>query len=178
MSLINQLIAKKQPNTVSFYPCCSKDILETYDILSKISDLVIYCDNSTSSFKYFESIKAKVPKAIFIHDDAIKTLESLQVIDIFFYRRDSAYEGGSGLYFFGDKYFPSVVSKLNSNGALIISDGSNARGKNWSKMKRKNGFSNYGRSFIKSIDQNYLQIKGNGEVISIDVLPLNTIPID
>jgi hypothetical protein len=173
MSSIDQLIAKRLPNTVSFYPCCSKDILETYEILSKISDLIVYCDTSTSSLKYFESIKVHIPKAIFIHDDAIKTLESLKFIDVFFYRRDSAYEGGSGLYFFGDKYFASVVSKLNSKGALIISDGSNSRGKNWSKMKRKNGFFVYGRFFIKSATQNYLHMKGNGELISIDVHPSN-----
>ena len=41
MSSIDQLIAKRLPNTVSFYPCCSKDILETYEILSKISDLIV-----------------------------------------------------------------------------------------------------------------------------------------
>lgn len=56
MSSIDQLIAKRLPNKVSFYPCFSKDILKTYEILSKISDLIVYCDNSTSSLKYFESI--------------------------------------------------------------------------------------------------------------------------
>lgn len=162
-----------QPKRISFYPCCNYDILESYDVLDQISDQIIYCDRSTSSLKYFESISKQVPNAIFKCGDAIQILRDLEMIDVFFYRRDSAGEGGSGLFFWGDQYFPLVVEKLNPDGAKIISDGSNSRGKNWRKIKRTNGAIIYGRKFNKSINQDLIYLKGNGEVITIDVEPVN-----
>ncbi len=161
-----------QPKIISFYPCCHYDILESYEVLDQISDQIIYCDKSTSSLKYFESIRKQVPNAIFKCEDAIKVLKELEAINVFFYRKDSAGEGGSGLFFFGDQYFPLLVEKLSPYGSKIISDGSNSRGKNWRKMNRTNGAILYGRKFIKSINQDLIYLKGNGEVITIDVEPL------
>ena len=79
-------------------------------------------------------------------------------------------EGGSSIYFFGDSVFPFIAEKLNKNGALIISDGSNARGHNWRKMKRKNGVELFGRQFKPADEQKYFECRGNGKVIEIVVI--------
>jgi hypothetical protein len=165
----------KQHKTISFYPCCLFDFIEPYNILSKLTDEVIFCDISKSAQRRYKELRDKMPQSRFILADAIETIEKLQQIDIFFYRKDSGGEGGSRIFFFGDKVFPILVKKFNPNGAEIISDGSNARGKNWSKMKRNNGVQLYDRYFKKNAIQNYLELEGNSQLISIKVLGLNEI---
>lgn len=161
-----------QLNTISFYPCCLFDFLEPYNILSKLTDKVIFCDISKSSLKRYEELKDRMPHSKFILADAITTIESLDQIDVFFYRKDSGGEGGSRIFFFGDRVFPNLVKKFNPAGAEIISDGSNARGKNWRKMKSNNGVHLYDRYFKKNESQKYLELKGNRQILSIKVHPI------
>jgi hypothetical protein len=119
-----------QPKKIAFYPCCSHDFDESYSILSKLADRIIYCDLSKSAQKKFIAELASFPKAQFILRDAVEAIKEIDCIDVFFYRKDSAGEGGSSICFFGDKIFPLIVEKLNKNRAFIIRDGSNARGSN------------------------------------------------
>ena len=154
---------------IAFYPCCADDFNESYAILNELVDKVIFCDLNISAQQKFNEHCASFPKAQFILKDSIEAIKEMDCIDVFFYRKDSNGEGGSSIYFFGDKIFPLIVEKLNKNGALIISDGSNARGSNWRKMKRKNGVKLYGRSFKPANEQKYLECRGNGYVIEIKV---------
>jgi hypothetical protein len=154
---------------IAFYPCCSDDFADSYLILSELVDTVIFCDVSKFAQKKFIEQRMNFPKAQFILMDAIEAIREMKCIDVFFYRKDSAGEGGSCIFFFGDRIFPFIVEKLNKNGALIISDGSNARGANWRKMKRKNGASLYGRNFKPAENQEYYNCRGNGPVLTIEV---------
>lgn len=162
----------RQHKTISFYPCCLFDFSEPYNILSKLTDEVVFCDISKSAEKRYKELKDSMPHSKFFLADAITTLESLEQIDIFFYRKDSGGEGGSRIFFFGDRVLPLLVNKFSPNGAEIISDGSNARGKNWSKMKRNNGVQLFGRYFKKNEVQNYFELEGNRPILSIKVHPI------
>lgn len=163
---------EQEPMTkIAFYPCCANDFTEPYSILSEIVDEIIFCDISPLAEKEFHKQQASFPKASFLLQDVIIALKEINYIDVFFYRKDSTGEGGSAIYFFGDHVFPLIVEKLNKDGALIISDGSNARGANWRKIKRTNGATRYGRIFKPTNDQPYIEIRGNGPVLRIEVLP-------
>jgi hypothetical protein len=156
---------KPEHKKVAFYPCSADDFDESYAILDELVDEIIYCDLNISAQRKFNEQRRSFPKAQFILRDAVDEIKEIECIDVFFYRKDSNGEGGSALYFFGDKIFPFIVEKLNKNGALIISDGSNARGSNWRKMNRKNGVELYGRFFKPADEQRYLECRGNGPVI-------------
>lgn len=155
---------------IAFYPCCADDFEESYAILSELADEIIYCDLNKSAHKRFNEKQGSFPKAQYILRDAVETIKEMDCIDVFFYRKDSSGAGGSCIFFFGDKIFPFIVEKLNKNGALIISDGSNARGSNWRKMSRKNGVKLYGRNFKPADEQKYLECRGNGPVRTIVVI--------
>lgn len=155
---------------IAFYPCCADDFEEPYRILSELADEIIFCDLSKSYEKKFYGFQILYPKAKFILNDAVKTIIDLEVIDVFFYRKDSNGEGGSAIYFFGDKIFPLIISKLNKDGAILITDGSNARGSNWRKMNKEKGVLLYDRYFIPAKDQKYFELRGNGPLLQINVL--------
>jgi len=157
---------------LALYPCCSTDFAVPYEILSPLVDQIIFCDKSKSAADIFNVQEALFPKATFWLKDAIDAIKEINQIDVFFYRNDSAGEGGSRLFFFGDSIFPILVEKFNPHGALIISDGSNARGANWRKIKRNNGAIKYSRQFRPALEQKYLQIKGNKPIIIIEVAPI------
>ena len=154
---------------IAFYPCCANDFEESYAILSELVDKIIFCDLNKNAQNKFNEKRPFFPKAQFILKDAVEAIKEINCIDVFFYRKDSGGEGGSAIYFFGDRIFPFIVEKLNKNGVLIISDGSNARGSNWRKMSRKNGVELYGRFFKPADEQRYLECRGNGPVITIKV---------
>ena len=147
-------------------PICKK-----YHFINKL-DEIIFCDNSITAQTEFNIQQHLYPKASFLLRDAILAIKEIEQIDIFFYRKDSNGEGGSSIYFYGDNIFPLIVEKLNPKGALIISDGSNARGANWRKIKRKNGAVRYNRQFKPTDEQQYLTLRGNGPVYKIMVLPV------
>lgn len=166
------IIVELEPMTkVAFYPCCATDFAEPYKLLCELVDEIIFCDSNPTAEKEFIKVKLSYPKATFLLQDVIIALKEINQIDIFFYRKDSNGEGGSSIYFYGDIVFPLIVEKLNKDGALIISDGSNARGANWRKIKRTNGATRYGRTFKPSIEQPFIDIRGNGPVLRIEVLP-------
>jgi len=76
-------------NKLAFYPCCSDDFVESYAILDKLVDKIIYCDLSKSAQKKFDEQHAFFPKAQFLLKDAIETIKEISCIDVFFYRKDS-----------------------------------------------------------------------------------------
>ena len=154
---------------IAFYPCCADDFEESYAILDELVDEIIYCDMNKSAQRKFNEKRTSFPKAQFILRDAVEAIKEIDCIDFFFYRKDSAGAGGSCVFFFGDRVFPFIVEKLNKNGAIIISDGSNARGANWKKMSRKNGAELYGRQFKPADNQIYYNHRGNGPVLTIIV---------
>ena len=158
-------------NRVAFYPCCANDFAEPYRLLCDLVDEIIFCDNNPKVEKEFTKLKLSYPKATFLLQDVIIALKEINHINVFFYRKDSNGEGGSSIFFFGDHVFPLIVEKLNKDGAFIISDGSNARGANWRKIKRTNGFIKHGRTFKPTIEQPFINIRGNGPVLRIEVLP-------
>jgi len=164
-----------QHKKIAFYPCCATDFAEPYRLLCELVDEIIFCDNNPSAEKEFIKLKLSYPEATFLLQDVIIALKEINHIDIFFYRKDSNGEGGSAIYFYGDHVFPLIVNKLNKSVAHIISDGSNARGSNWRKMKRTNGVIIYDRFFKPAKEHKYAQIRGNGPVLTIDVYPVDPI---
>jgi len=78
----------------------------------------------------------------------LAAIPALPVIDVLFYRRDSAGgEGGSGLFVLGDVFLRPFLEKFSTDGGLIITDGSNSRGGNFEKMTRSSGLSKFSREF-------------------------------
>jgi hypothetical protein len=101
--------------------------------------------------------------------DAREVIQRLDTINVLFYRRDSDGEGGSGIYVLGDGYMKQLLPHLPSNGGLIITDGSNQRGRWFDKMTRKNGFSKYGWQFAPAVDQ---RLGSEGlTIITVEKLP-------
>jgi hypothetical protein len=84
-------------------------------------------------------------------------ISRLSVINVLFYRRDSAGEGGSGVFVLGDSFLPHILRRFPPEGGLIITDGSNSRGGNFEKMMRSNGMHKHGWSFTKSCDQPFIE---------------------
>jgi len=71
------------------------------------------------TIKNFHTIK------IFCHfRDAFEVFQELDMLSVFFYRNDSSGEGGSGVWWLGERLFNMIIDKL-VDGALIITDGSN-----------------------------------------------------
>ena len=85
-------------------------------------------------------------------------IPALPVIDVLFYRRDSAGgEGGSGLFVLGDVFLRPFLEKFSTDGGLIITDGSNSRGGNFKKMTRISGLSKFSREFKAAKTQPLLE---------------------
>ena len=94
-----------------------------------------------------------MPAASFIVGDVREVLPSLPTIDVLFYRRDSNGEGGSGVYILGDSILPVILGRFSVDGGLIITDGSNSRGGNFTKMTRQSGLRKHGWNFIRLAEQ-------------------------
>lgn len=124
----------------AFYPCCANDISEPCELLRDIVENIYFCDPliNTDKTENFDHSSTS-PVKILLPFKAEDVLEKIPNIDVLFYRRDGASEGGSGLFVLGDSFLPQILSKFNSNGGLIITDGSNSRGNIYRTMKRANG---------------------------------------
>ena len=127
------------------------DILRPLEILKPFADEVIFCDKDIHLAAEHQFLIAKrpnvAPRARVQCGDARDTVKDVEHIDVLFYRRDGVGEGGSGLFVLGDSFLPAVLARFPLNGGLIITDGSNSRGSNFTRMIRKSGLEKHGWRF-------------------------------
>lgn len=148
---------------VAFYPCCDRDIEEPLTLLKPFVDDVIFCDiNSSLLPRWRASISSLVggPNASFRVGDVRQVISTIEIIDVLFYRGDSAGEGGSSVFVLGDSFLPSILERFHPEGGLIITDGSNSRGSNFERMIRKSGMKKHGWSFHNLPEQPYVEHNG------------------
>lgn len=141
-------------------------------ILRTYVDEVIFCDVDQTLLSQWQKICATTsfdggPTAHFRVGDAREVIQSIEWIDVLFYRRDSDGESGSGLFVLGDEVLPQIVNRFPVDGGLIISDGSNARGNNWRTMRRKRGLPMGGWLLKKAPEQPLLEPHGLTVIASL-----------
>lgn len=145
------------PRKIAFYPCCGRDVQEPLSILTGMVDEVIFCDISPrhrESWKAYEQNNGvSRPQATFITNDVRVEVDQLTGIDVLFYRRDTEGEGGSGIFVLGDSFLSPFLKKFNPAGGFIITDGSNSRGGNFERMKRKSGLIKHDYQFNAQEEQ-------------------------
>lgn len=171
---------------IAVYPCCESDIAEPTRIIKKagLADQVIFCDKKKNFRSRAPGVQGAAwsnPKTKFFHNavkqnlslpcsfvqgDFRATLDELPIFDVFFYRRDSQREGGSGLWMFGDILFPRILGKMLGRRSYIISDGSNDQHNIFKEIQAPGGFKIYGRHFQLHKQQlpEYPQLK----IITVD----------
>ena len=147
---------------IAFYPCCADDISEPRQLLTELVDEIIYCDRRKPRSWSFESKRIEPPIVRFVQDDAKQFIPKLPPIKVFFYRRDSSGEGGSGLYLLGKKWLEEILRHFSPEGGLIITDGSNSRSGLFRKMIRPDGYTrnSWGWRFRPALEQNWLESHG------------------
>ncbi len=132
----------------AFYPCSNSDFLRPSEILSKYVDEVVFCDPDLSLKTEFMSSMSswgkRLPAARLISDDARRGIQTLERIDVLFYRRDSTGEGGSNVLVLAKPFLPTVLEKMPSKGGLIITDGSNRGNHYYRKTFRIQGVKKFG----------------------------------
>jgi hypothetical protein len=146
---------------VAFYPCCGLDIKRPLELLHRYADEVIFCDINESLLPRWKRIvsteTATEPLPSFLIGDVREAISQVAVMNVFFYRRDSPGEGGSGVFVLGDSLLPHILQRFPAEGGLIITDGSNSRGSNFERMIRPNGMYKHGRLFTKSCNQPHIE---------------------
>lgn len=142
---------------IAFYPCCAGDIREPALALAGIVDEIIYCDISRR-LRDDPTIGSEGPKRTFWRKDMHLALEQIPRIDVFFYRRDGVEEGGSGIYMLGRHVFPKILARMANNPGLIITDGSNARGNYYHKMRRNSGLVLEGKHVTQRPEQRFTEL--------------------
>ena len=147
---------------IAFYPCCAGDISEPRRLLTGIVDEIIYCDRKRPPSWSRDAKVERMPVIRFIEDDVKSFIPQLPTISVFFYRRDSSGEGGSGLYLLGKRWLPEILKHFVSEGGLIITDGSNSGGGLYRKMKRPDGYTkeSWGWRFQPALKQRWLESHG------------------
>ena len=152
------------PPKVAFYPCCCSDFVEPVSLVQPYADRIVFCDIDERlkpdwNVKKLLLSKSPVQSELRI-DDARNVVAALSNIDVLFYRRDSAGEGGSALFVLGDSVLPSILAKFPIRGGLIITDGSNSRGSNFKRMIRPSGLRKHGWRFNLAQNQPLLESHG------------------
>jgi hypothetical protein len=159
---------------VAFYPCCGDDVREPLILLRDYVDEVIFCDvDERLSSKWHRIASAtefNSPAATFRVRDVNQIVHTLSVINLLFYRRDSAGEGGSGVFVLGDSVLPLILRCFPAEGGLIITDGSNSRGGNFKKMMRPSGLTKHGWKFSRASEQPY-EDKHQLHIICVTPIP-------
>ncbi len=125
---------------IAFYPCCADDISESRHLLTGLVDEIIYCDHRRPRSWSSESKQTEPPAIRLVQGDVKQIIPDLPPIKVFFYRRDSSGEGGSGLYLLGKKWLGEILNHFSPEGGLIITDGSNSGGGLFRKMIRPDGY--------------------------------------
>lgn len=124
---------------IALYPCCASDILEPLQLLEGYVDEVLFCDVSAAGEPLVAAHTARKPRPTYVQRDLREYIDQVGQIDVLFYRRDGAGEGGSGLYILGDEWLRKLLPKFKQPGGLIITDGSNSRGNAYRKMRQQSG---------------------------------------
>jgi hypothetical protein len=142
---------------IAFYPCCGVDIEQPLMLLKNYVDEVVFCDMEKRLSSHWRQVAAdavnNLPSATFRVGDLTQIANELPIINLLFYRRDSAGEGGSGVFVLGDSVLPLILQRFPSEGGLIITDGSNSRGSNFERMIRSRGLTKHGWTFNRAYEQ-------------------------
>lgn len=146
----------------AFYPCCADDIEEPRRLLAGIADEIIYCDIRRPRGYRHPTPTDGLPSVTFERSDLNAYVDLLPLVHVFFYRRDSPSEGGSGLYLLGKEWLPRILRHFPDEGGLIITDGSNRGSGIFSKMIRPSGYlrKTWGCQFWPSREQPWLNTHG------------------
>ena len=117
-------------------------------MLSSYVDEVIFCDPCPHLKTEFVSLMAQrsehLPSARLISDGARRGIETLERIDVLFYRRDSRGEGGSNVLVLAKPFLLTVLERMPPEGGLIITDGSNHGNHYYQKALRPQGVNKFG----------------------------------
>lgn len=139
---------KLQRHKIAFYPCCARDFLEPLEILSTYVDEVVFCDLNRSLQAELSDLMAlkpgHFPSVRSISDNARRGVQTLERIDVLFYRRDSMGEGGSRVLVLAKPFILTVLEKMPPEGGLIITDGSNRGNHYYRKTFRPQGVKKFG----------------------------------
>lgn len=111
-----------------FYPVCARDYLEPLNLLKGWVDHLIFCDlnvtphNRSALQQIRETIALhSLPEASFLLGDVLSALSTIRPVDVFFIRRDSSGEGGSGLALLRAERIRLVLNVIKPGG-LIVTD--------------------------------------------------------
>lgn len=139
---------KLQRHKIAFYPCCARDFLEPLEILTNYVDEVVFCDLSTSLKADLSDLMVSKPEQLpfarSISGDARRGVQTMERIDVLFYRRDGMGEGGSRVLVLAKPFLLTVLEKMPPEGGLIITDGSNRGNHYYRKTFRPQGVKKFG----------------------------------
>ena len=135
---MNALIGRPDLERIAFYPCCASDIRAPAEALAGLVDEIIFCDISPN-LRDDPTCGGHLPRRQFLRMDVIEAIGSIERIDVLFYRRDGTSEGGSGVFVLGRNVLRRILQKMPCQDARIITEGSNARGGTFRKMRRSSG---------------------------------------
>ena len=160
---------------IAFYPCCGRDVEEPRRILAGEVDRIVLCDINPALERLWKRVAGMtptgdgLPTTEFWVGDALPALSRLNSIDVLFCRRDSDGEGGSRLFVLGDVFLRAVLPRFASKGGLIVTDGSNSRGNNFTRMVRSAGLVKHGWRFAASSYQPYRAQHGLWRISAIPI---------
>jgi hypothetical protein len=147
---------------IAFYPCCAGDIAEPRHLLTNLVDEIIYCDlRKSKSWSQVDST-SEYPIASFVQEDVRTLIEKLPTIQVLFYRRDSAGEGGSNLFILGKSMLSRIITHFPESDGLIVTDGSNSGSCIFKRMIRRDGYTrkSWHCHFQPRADQPWFQSHG------------------
>ena len=79
---------------IAFYPCCGVDIEQPLMLLENYVDEVVFCDMEKRLSSHWRQVAAdavnNLPSATFRVGDLTQIANELPIINLLFYRRDSA----------------------------------------------------------------------------------------
>jgi hypothetical protein len=156
----------------AFYPCCGCDIDEPSRALAGIVDRIVFCD--IRPIRRAHRPAGTGTDLVFWKKDILVALDDLPIIDVFFYRRDGASEGGSGIWVLGRTIFPMILARMTRDDCKIMTDGSNSRGGTFRKMKRNSGLLTNGKHITKSTQQRFAHLG----MLEFDVVSANPLGVE
>lgn len=114
---------------IGFYPCCATDIEEPLALLQGQVDVMIFCDSNRRLTAAWQAATRRLaqqsPVPLFMVSDVWQALPLLPTLSVFFYRNDSAGEGGSGIGMLQMSGLRRILRHFPDRGGLLLTDGSN-----------------------------------------------------
>jgi hypothetical protein len=93
-------------------------------LLAGLVEEIVYCDiRRPRGFRHPKPTDG-LPSVAFVQRSLNDYVDSLPVVHVLFYRRDSTGEGGSGLFILGKEWLPRILQHSPDEGGLIVTDGS------------------------------------------------------